>query len=81
MAFMPAQAVVAQFLQTFKEFPPRAQPGSFNLDQVLQKMQPRPTTRGDEQALRPRRAQPRRTLGSNLSYSLGQEAKEPEDEA
>jgi arylsulfatase A-like enzyme len=38
-AFMPAQAVVAQFLQTFKEFPPRAKPGSFNLDQVLQKMQ------------------------------------------
>jgi hypothetical protein len=23
----------------FKEFPPRAKPGSFNLDQVLQKMQ------------------------------------------
>jgi arylsulfatase A-like enzyme len=38
-AFMPAQAIVAQFIQTFKEFPPRAKPGSFNLDQVLQKMQ------------------------------------------
>jgi arylsulfatase A-like enzyme len=36
--FVPAQAMVAQFLQTFKEFPPRAKPGSFNLDQVMQHM-------------------------------------------
>ena len=36
---MPAQAIVARFLQTFREYPPRAKPGSFNLDQVLQKMQ------------------------------------------
>lgn len=32
---MPAQAMVGQFLQTFKEFPPRQKPGSFNLDKVL----------------------------------------------
>ncbi len=38
-AFMPAQAIVAQFLQSFREFPPRAKPGSFSLDQALQKMQ------------------------------------------
>jgi arylsulfatase len=38
-AFVPAQAIVAQFLQTFKEFPPRAKPGSFSLDQALQTMQ------------------------------------------
>jgi len=37
--FVPAQAMVGQFLQTFKEFPPRAKPGSFNLDQVMQHMQ------------------------------------------
>jgi arylsulfatase len=37
--FMPAQAIVAQFLQSFREFPPRAKPGSFSLDQALQKMQ------------------------------------------
>ena len=35
---VPAQAFVAQFLQTFKEFPPRSKPGSFNLDQVMQRM-------------------------------------------
>ena len=34
-----ASAIVAQFLQTFREFPPRAKPGSFSLDQALQKMQ------------------------------------------
>jgi hypothetical protein len=38
-AFMPAQMIVAQFLQSFREFPPRAKPGSFSLDQALQKMQ------------------------------------------
>jgi arylsulfatase len=38
-AFVPAQVIVAQFLQTFKDFPPRAKPGSFSLDQALQKMQ------------------------------------------
>lgn len=32
---MPAQEMVGQFLQTFKEFPPRQKPGSFNLDKVL----------------------------------------------
>jgi arylsulfatase len=38
-AFVPAQAIVARFLQSFKEFPPRAKPGSFSLDQALEKMQ------------------------------------------
>ena len=38
-AFMPAQAIVAQFLQSFREFPPRAKRGSFSLDHALQKMQ------------------------------------------
>ena len=38
-ALVPAQAIVAQFLQTFREFPSRAKPGSFSLDQALQKMQ------------------------------------------
>jgi len=35
---VPAQALVSQFLQTFKEFPPRQKPGSFNLDQVLESL-------------------------------------------
>ena len=36
----PAQGIVAQFLQTFQEFPPRMKAASFSLDQVLEKMQP-----------------------------------------
>jgi arylsulfatase A-like enzyme len=42
-AFVPAQAIVAQFLQTFREFPPRSKPGSFSIDQALQKMQQQPS--------------------------------------
>lgn len=36
---VPAQAYVGQFLQTFREFPPRQKPASFSLDQVLQSLQ------------------------------------------
>ncbi len=36
---LPAVAFVSQHLETYKEFPPRQKPGSFNLDQVLQKLQ------------------------------------------
>jgi arylsulfatase len=32
----PASAYVAQWLQTFKDFPPRQKPGSFNLDRVME---------------------------------------------
>lgn len=32
---VPAQAYVAQFLETFVEYPPRQKPGSFSIDQVL----------------------------------------------
>jgi arylsulfatase A-like enzyme len=37
--FVPAQAYVAQHLETYKEFPPRQKPGSFTLDRVLQQLQ------------------------------------------
>jgi arylsulfatase len=36
---VPAQAYVAKFLETFKEFPPRQKPGSFSIDQVMEKME------------------------------------------
>jgi arylsulfatase len=36
---VPAQAYVANFLATFKEYPPRQKAASFSLDQVLEKMQ------------------------------------------
>ena len=35
---VPAQAYVASWLASFKEFPPRQKPASFSLDQVMQKM-------------------------------------------
>jgi arylsulfatase A-like enzyme len=35
---VPAQAYVGKFLGTFKEFPPRQKAGSFNLDQVMEKL-------------------------------------------
>lgn len=34
--FAPAGAYVGQWLQSFKEFPPRQKPGSFNLDNVME---------------------------------------------
>ncbi|MCY1035027.1 arylsulfatase [Corallococcus sp. BB11-1] len=40
-AFMmvPAQQVVARFLSTFREFPPRQHPASFSVDQVVAKLE------------------------------------------
>ncbi|QKH37671.1 arylsulfatase [Achromobacter pestifer] len=37
---VPSQAVVAQWLQSFKEFPIRQKPASFNLDEVMTKLTP-----------------------------------------
>ncbi len=34
---VPAQAIVAEFLKTFEEFPPRQTPASFSIDQALEK--------------------------------------------
>ena len=34
-----AQFIVRQFLETFKEFPPRMKPASFSIDDVLEKME------------------------------------------
>ena len=36
---VPAQAYVGNFISTFKDFPPRQTAASFNLDEVLKKMQ------------------------------------------
>jgi arylsulfatase len=32
----PAAGYVAQWLQSFREFPPRRKPGSFNLNRVME---------------------------------------------
>ena len=36
---LAASVIIVPFLETFKEFPPRQKPGSFSLDQALQRMQ------------------------------------------
>jgi len=41
---VPAQAIVAQFLKTFEEFPPRQKPASFSIDQALEKARERERT-------------------------------------
>jgi arylsulfatase A-like enzyme len=35
---VPAQAIATQWMSSFKEFPPRQRPASFNLDAVMRKM-------------------------------------------
>jgi hypothetical protein len=35
-AIAPAAGYVGQWLQSFREFPPRQKPGSFNLDRVME---------------------------------------------
>ena len=40
---IPAQAIVAEFLKTFKEFPPRAKAASFSIDQAMEKLMPKDT--------------------------------------
>src|SRR5215471_556688 len=39
--FVPAQAIVAKWLESFKEFPPRAKSASWNIDQVVESMMPK----------------------------------------
>jgi len=36
--FGPAGAYIGQWLQSFREFPPRQKPGSFNLDRVMEEL-------------------------------------------
>jgi len=35
---VPGQAVIANWLSTFKDFPPRQKPASFNVDDVIEKL-------------------------------------------
>jgi arylsulfatase len=39
---VPAQAIVGQFLMTFKEYPQRQKAASFNLDEVMEKLKENP---------------------------------------
>jgi arylsulfatase len=38
-AFVPMQALVGHFLQSFKEFPQRQKSASFNIDQVMRQLE------------------------------------------
>ena len=52
---MAAQALVADFLATFEEFPPAQRPQSFNIDQIIEKMEAAGwPTHDDERLHRPR---------------------------
>jgi arylsulfatase len=42
--FVPAQAIVAQHLVSFREFPPRQPPGSFNVQQAMEKLRNPPSS-------------------------------------
>ena len=37
--FVPAQAIVAKYLESFKEFPPRAKAASFTVGDAMEKIQ------------------------------------------
>ncbi len=39
---VPAVALAAEWLMTFRQFPPRMKPGSFNLDRVMEQVQGQP---------------------------------------
>jgi arylsulfatase len=36
---VPIQALVGDFVSTFKDFPPRQKPSSFSVDQIMQELQ------------------------------------------
>jgi len=38
---VPAQAIVAKWIESFKEFPPRAKSASFSIDQIVESMMPK----------------------------------------
>ncbi|HEX5264572.1 MAG TPA: hypothetical protein VFW13_13650, partial [Phenylobacterium sp.] len=38
---VPAQAIIAKWLESFKEFPPRAKSASFSIDQVVESLMPK----------------------------------------
>jgi len=41
---VPAQAIVAQHLQSFQQFPPRQRPGSFSVEQAMEKLRLPPSS-------------------------------------
>ena len=42
---VPAQGIVARYLESFKEFPPRAKPASFTVSDAMEKIEAAATGR------------------------------------
>jgi len=38
---VPIQGLVAKWLETFRDFPPRAKPASFSVDQIIERFMPK----------------------------------------
>jgi len=73
---VPAQAIVADFLKTFQEFPPRQKPASFSIDGVMEKVTSHDAklehAPEDEEAM-PRRREPMATEAVPRSKRLHEE--------
>jgi hypothetical protein len=41
---VPAQAIVGQHLSSFRDFPPRQRPGSFSVEQAMEKLRNPPSS-------------------------------------
>jgi len=41
---VPAQALVAQHIESFKQFPPRQRPGSFSVEQAMERLRSPPSS-------------------------------------
>ncbi len=63
---VPAQAYVGEFLQTFRDYPQRQKAASFNLDDVLRKMQ-----ESYPHITRPNRIERGRPFGSPAAAQFG----------
>ena len=50
---VPAQAIVAKWLESFKEFPPRAKPASFTVSDAMEKIAPQVQVRMTGDRIRP----------------------------
>ena len=70
---VPAQAIVAEFIKTFEEFPPRQKPASFSIDQVMEKVTSHDAKLSEEEEESPRRREPMATEAVPRSKRLHEE--------
>ena len=70
---VPAQAIVAEFIKTLEEFPPRQKPASFSIDQVMEKVTSHDAKISEEEEEPPRRREPIATEAVPRSKRLHEE--------